>query len=75
MAATSSGAEGAVEHNVPAPLASMVGRARELQAIGETLRRTRLVTLTGPGGRARARARDAVTRRLAAGSALVNGGH
>jgi predicted ATPase/DNA-binding CsgD family transcriptional regulator len=50
MAATSSGAGGTVEHNVPAPLASMVGRARELQAIGETLRRTRLVTLTGPGG-------------------------
>jgi predicted ATPase/DNA-binding CsgD family transcriptional regulator len=28
----------------------MVGRARELEGIGETLRRTRLVTLTGPGG-------------------------
>jgi predicted ATPase len=28
----------------------MVGRARELERIGETLRRTRLVTLTGPGG-------------------------
>jgi predicted ATPase/DNA-binding CsgD family transcriptional regulator len=28
----------------------MIGRARELEAVGETLRRTRLVTVTGPGG-------------------------
>ncbi|MGZ4217841.1 MAG: ATP-binding protein [Solirubrobacteraceae bacterium] len=36
--------------NVPVPVSSLVGRARELERIGETLRRTRLVTLTGPGG-------------------------
>jgi non-specific serine/threonine protein kinase len=41
---------GAAEHNLPAPLTSLIGRARELQRIGETLRTTRLVTLTGPGG-------------------------
>src|SRR5690349_1140259 len=39
-----------VEHNLPLALTSLVGRGRELEAIGETLRRTRLVSLTGPGG-------------------------
>jgi predicted ATPase/DNA-binding CsgD family transcriptional regulator len=38
------------EHDLPVPLTSLVGRARELEAIGETLRRTRLVSLIGPGG-------------------------
>jgi non-specific serine/threonine protein kinase len=38
------------EHNIPVPLSSLVGRVQELDGIGETLRRTRLVTLTGPGG-------------------------
>jgi len=42
--------ESSAEHNLPAPLTSLVGRARELERITETLRATRLVTLTGPGG-------------------------
>ncbi len=37
-------------HNLPVALTSLVGRARELERLGEMLRRTRLVTLTGPGG-------------------------
>jgi non-specific serine/threonine protein kinase len=41
---------GAKLHNLPVPLTSLIGRARELECIGETLRRARLVTLTGPGG-------------------------
>ena len=38
------------EHNLPLALTSLIGRARELDAVGEILRRTRLVTITGPGG-------------------------
>ena len=53
MAKTSShvpGRAGAAEHNLLVPLSSLVGRGRELDGIGAALRRTRLVTLTGPGG-------------------------
>jgi len=51
------------EHNVPVPLSSFVGRVRELDGIGETLRRTRLVTLTGPGGVGKTRLALEVARR------------
>src|SRR5919202_6134402 len=37
-------------HNVPVPLTPLIGRSRELVEVAETLQRTRLVTLTGPGG-------------------------
>jgi predicted ATPase/DNA-binding CsgD family transcriptional regulator len=37
-------------HNLPVPLTSLVGRVRDVESVGEALRRTRLVTLTGPGG-------------------------
>src|SRR5246127_2390206 len=41
---------GSRPHNLPLALTSLVGRARELVRVGETMRRTRMVTLTGPGG-------------------------
>jgi non-specific serine/threonine protein kinase len=53
------------EHNIPVPLSSLVGRARELEAIGDTVDRTRLVTLTGPGGVGKTRlALEVASRRL-----------
>jgi non-specific serine/threonine protein kinase len=41
---------GSRPHSLPLALTSLVGRARELVRVGETMRRTRMVTLTGPGG-------------------------
>ena len=37
-------------HNLPVPLTSLVGRARDLERVGAIMRRTRLVTLAGPRG-------------------------
>jgi non-specific serine/threonine protein kinase len=42
--------KGSGVHNLPLSLTSLVGRARELERVGQIMRRTRLVTLTGPGG-------------------------
>jgi predicted ATPase len=49
-------------HNVPVPLTSLIGRSRELDGIGEVLRRTRLVTLTGPAGVGKTRLATEVAR-------------
>jgi predicted ATPase/class 3 adenylate cyclase/DNA-binding CsgD family transcriptional regulator len=40
----------AFPNNLPSELTSFVGRRRELTQVGELLRRTRLLTLTGAGG-------------------------
>ncbi|MGI8930822.1 MAG: ATP-binding protein [Sphingomicrobium sp.] len=37
-------------HNLPAPVTSLVGRGRDLEGVGDALRRARLVTVSGPGG-------------------------
>ena len=63
IAASASRTAEPAEHNVPVPLTSLIGRSRELDGIGEVLRRTRLVTLTGPGGVGKTRLATEVARR------------
>src|SRR5260370_11948925 len=36
--------------NLPMALTPLIGRGRELESIGEVMGRSRLTTLTGPGG-------------------------
>ena len=50
-------------HNVPVPLTPLIGRARELDSVAETLNRTRLVTLIGPGGVGKTRLAIELARR------------
>jgi predicted ATPase/DNA-binding CsgD family transcriptional regulator len=57
------GGTGAERHNVPVPLTPLIGRARELDGVAETLNRTRLVTLTGPGGVGKTRLAIELARR------------
>ena len=53
IAAPEAGA--AAKSNLPTPVTSFVGRHAELAAAGKLLRRSRLVTLTGPGGSGKTR--------------------
>ena len=48
---------------MPVSLTSLIGRTRELGGVSETLRRTRLVTLTGPGGVGKTRLAIELARR------------
>jgi non-specific serine/threonine protein kinase len=65
-------------HNLPAPLSAFIGRAPEVAAVADLLRRdeVRLVTLTGPGGigktRLATRAAAVVTDGFPDGVWLVN---
>jgi hypothetical protein len=51
--------------SIPAPLTALIGRASEVQAVNDMLRRARLVTLTGPAGVGKTRTAIELGRRQA----------
>jgi predicted ATPase/DNA-binding SARP family transcriptional activator len=51
-------------HNLPPSLSSFVGRLRELAEIRRLLGRTRILTLTGPGGAGKTRLAEELGRRV-----------
>lgn len=53
-------------HNLPEPTSSFIGRRRELHELATSLERTRLLTLTGPGGAGKSRLSLELARRIAA---------
>jgi predicted ATPase/DNA-binding SARP family transcriptional activator len=69
---------GGVEHtmvanNLPAPATSFIGRSRELRDLSTALDRSRLVTITGPGGAGKTRLALELARRRAATSLHPDG--
>ncbi|MFN8558752.1 MAG: protein kinase [Dehalococcoidia bacterium] len=70
-----SGGSGTVPNNLPAPVSSFVGRARERAEVAALLTSTRLLTLAGPGGAGKTRLAQQiageVARRFPAGVWLV----
>src|SRR5258708_14866735 len=49
--------------NLPTALTPLIGRGRELESIGEIMGRSRLTTLTGPGGAGKTRLALELARR------------
>lgn len=64
---------GAPPHNLPEPVSSFVGRERELHELLATLHRSRLVTLTGPGGAGKSRLALELARRVLADGRFADG--
>ena len=60
-------------HNLPEPATSFVGRQRELGELALSLERTRLLTLTGPGGAGKSRLSLELARRAAATAEFPDG--
>ena len=64
---------GTCPHNLPTLSTSFVGRHRELAELGRVLERTRLLTLTGPGGAGKTRLAVELAHGQVAGSRWADG--
>ena len=60
-------------HNLPEPTSTFIGRQRELHELSTNVERTRLLTLTGPGGAGKSRLSVELARRAAATSDFPDG--
>jgi class 3 adenylate cyclase len=66
-------APGAPKHNLPLAVTSLIGRSREIDGVSEALRRSRLVTLTGPGGAGKTRLATELGRHASGVTPTVSG--